>query len=353
MQSQMNISAPIFRSDAAFVNPISIRSQNVTAVPLNKNRSCQSFRRVYAPQRPSNIPSRAELRAEVSVTEGVRHALQSRFKNDDIGRVLASFNNALSGHVLERNAGKPAHQRATSFVKGLDATQFIEDFSGDYRWVNHLQTNWTVIRDELLNVTAQSDLHVKGNNVWAPPVVEAANAYGPDWRTLVLQDRTWDPVNTSLFPKTTAILKDPSAQVPSVEAFFARQAPNTGIKLHTDDCNFILTMHLGLSIPPKQSWIEVGGIRRYWQEGKALLFNTSFFHQTMNESSEQNRIVLLLRVWHPGLTAVERLALQYLFELIDDPESHPDVQSAKLELQSRKPSRARTTGRSMGKGFGK
>ena len=44
-------------------------------------------------------------------------------------------------------------------------------------------------------------------------------------------DRVWDPVNTKLFPKTTAILKE--LQVPVCEAFFAKQAPHTGIKPHT------------------------------------------------------------------------------------------------------------------------
>lgn len=349
----MNTSSMFSSRDAAFVIPIAVHPRGVAVNSLDRNRSGRPLRNVVRPQRLNSPLLRATPRAEVSIAECVKHALQTRFKDDDISRVLDSFSNALSGRTLERDEGKPAHQRASSYVKGLEATQFVEDFSGDYQWVNHLEANWVAIRDELLAVTAQSDLHVKGNNIWAPPVVEAANAYGPDWRTLVLQDRAWDPVNTNLFPKTTAILQDPSAKIPSVEAFFARQAPNTGIKLHTDDCNFILTMHLGLTVPPQQSWIEVGGVRRYWQEGKALLFNTSFFHQTMNESSEQNRVVLLLRVWHPGLTSVERLALQYLFQLIDDPESHPDVASARLALQTKKPSRTKTTGRSTGKGFGK
>lgn len=339
--------------DTAFVIPIPVSSRASAATSLKETKVAQLVRKATLPKRCDSYPLRSSVRAEVPITEGVKHALQIRFKGADIDRVLDSFSNALLGRVLERNAGQPAHQRAASFVKGLQAVQFIDDFSGDYDWVNHLETNWAIIRDELLTVAAQTDLHTKGNNVWAPPVVEAANAYGPDWRTLVLQDRTWDPVNTQLFPKTTAILQDPSANVPSVEAFFARQAPNTGIKLHTDDCNFILTMHLGLSVPPQQSWIEVGGQRRYWQDGKALLFNTSFFHQTMNESSEHNRIVLLLRVWHPGLSMVERSALQYLFELIDDPESHADVQSSLQELRSKKASRSKTTGRSTGKGFGK
>ena len=40
-----------------------------------------------------------------------------------------------------------------------------------------------------------------------------------------------------------------------MEVFFAKQAPQTGIKPHTDFTNFIMTSHLGLDCPPPpQSW---------------------------------------------------------------------------------------------------
>jgi hypothetical protein len=37
----------------------------------------------------------------------------------------------------------------------------------------------------------------------------------------VLQDRAWDPVNTKLFPKTTAVIK--KLEIPTCEVFFAKQ----------------------------------------------------------------------------------------------------------------------------------
>jgi hypothetical protein len=74
-----------------------------------------------------------------------------------------------------------------------------------------------------------------------------------------LQDRAWDETNTKIFPKTTELLQSinvsnasspacrqissesPVAdellslgQAPTVEVFFARQAPKTGIKPHSD-----------------------------------------------------------------------------------------------------------------------
>jgi|AntAceMinimDraft_11_1070367.scaffolds.fasta_scaffold36233_2 hypothetical protein len=51
---------------------------------------------------------------------------------------------------------------------------------------------------------------------------------------------------------------------PSIFAFYSnlhryKQAPQTGIKPHTDFTNFIMTSHLGLDCPPApQSWMKVG-----------------------------------------------------------------------------------------------
>ncbi len=133
-------------------------------------------------------------------------------------------------------------------------------------------------------------------------------------------------------------------------AFFARQAKGgTGIELHTDDCNFILTAHLLLDVPPESEscWIEVAGERRYYDEpGKLLIFDTSYFHRTRNESPSQDRTVLLIRFWHPGLTTVERCALRFLFEAISNPSL------AKTVLDNRRMERVARRERG-GRGFGK
>lgn len=298
---------------------------------------------------------RQVITSEASITDVVRRALQNKFRGKNVERVSTSFENSISGNVYEVDKDTPAHQRAASYIEGLDSVPFYNDFDGNFGWVKHLETNWETIAEELSAVTSRKGIEEEGNNIWAPPVVEAANAYGPDWRTLVLKDRVWDPTNTKLFPNTTRILQDKAADVPAVEAFFARQAPKTGIKLHTDDCNFILTMHLGLHVPLEKSWIEVAGERRYWENGSAMVFNTSYFHQTMNESDDQDRLVLLIRFWHPQLTTVEREALSFLFDVIENPNSHPDMLEAEKQLsQHEKKGTKQKTRRSetAGRGFG-
>lgn len=102
--------------------------------------------------------------------------------------------------------------------------------------------------------------------------------------------------------------------------FFARQEAHTGIKSHTDNTNFIQTSHLGIDVPEGQCWIKVGDHTREWRNGKAIVCDTSFMHQTQNDA-DVDRYVLIMRHWHPGLSDAERVAAQFLFEAVDDPSA--------------------------------
>lgn len=245
-------------------------------------------------------------------------ALAAKFATaGDISRVTASFRAVRTGDTLHINAGRPNEQRAESHLVGLDAIPFHEGALREsaHPWAAGLEAHWTDVREELAAALAADQLE------WAAACREEATAYGPEWSTLVLQDRTWHAGNVARFPKTVALLTgglDGVPPVPTVEVFFARQAPGSGIAAHTDGCNFILTSHLALMAEPDKAYIDVGGERRFWEEGKVMVFDTSYVHSTMN-TSEDSRYVLLLRLWHPGVTEVEREALGWIFAALEDP----------------------------------
>ena len=46
-----------------------------------------------------------------------------------------------------------------------------------------------------------------------------------------------------------------------------------------------------------------------WQEGRCLVFDDSFEHEAWNRS-DSVRIVLLIQLWHPDLSAAEIWALK-------------------------------------------
>lgn len=246
-----------------------------------------------------------------SVPLRIERTLSQKYNEKAIRRVLDAWRRIGRGEVF-----KDKHREAHSYMEDLLTKPFFN--SSELPWAKELEKRSQSIREELQSWAGSEDeLARRGTNVWVPAAREEGSAYGPEWRTLVLQDRVWDDRNCKLFPVTTRIVRD-ELDIPSVEIFFARQDRGTGIQLHSDGCNFILTTHLALSVPEGKSWIEVAGNRRFWENGKILTMDTSFFHRTFNESTDMDRIVLIIRHWHPDTSLLEREALRFIFLALED-----------------------------------
>lgn len=121
---------------------------------------------------------------------------------------------------------------------------------------------------------------------------------------------------------------------------FARQAAGTGVQPHSDGRNFILTAHLGLQIPsqPKGAcWMRVAEERKEWEENKVLVIDTTFEHETGNESA-QDRYVFIIDFFHPELTEEEKAALRCVYDLRNQFEGRTAVPSTpappKIQQQS-------------------
>lgn len=79
--------------------------------------------------------------------------------------------------------------------------------------------------------------------------------------------------------------------------------------------NARLIVHLPL-IVPGQCALRVGNETRAWREGELLIFDDSIEHEAWN-SSQEPRIVLILDVWRPELTAKERDLVAAMLAAID------------------------------------
>ena len=286
--------------------------------------------------------------AAASFEERVQEAIAEEFPDGKAQRVAESLAAYARGERIEN--GK---QSAGTFIKGLEASAWHDVPS--FPWLEALAEEHESMMEELGAVLSDPDAaERKGEAVWAKAARAEAVAYGPNWRTLVLQDRgRWEPKNTELFPKTTALLK--KLKVPSSEVFFARQAPDTGIAPHTDECNYVLTAHVALRAPADgKARMRVGDEWRPWVTGEACVFDGSFEHETHN-GGDEDRHVLILRFFHPGVTATERRALRLLFDCVDAQGEAPDaevVKAARRVLNARRKKEARRGGAARTKGFG-
>ena len=235
-----------------------------------------------------------------------------------VNRVRDSLRFTMADATYKKTHEELGDQVASSYIADLTAKPYWDVHDGNFGWMEFLEKNYTTIRDELKQALKDPQLEQKGNAIWVAAARDDAEGYGPDWRTLVLQDRCeWEPSNVLLFPKTVELVKQ--ANTPSVEVFFAKQSPETGIKPHTDFTNFIMTAHLGLDVPePPLSWMKVGEETKYWENGVGMCADTSFIHSTYNESKEIDRYVLIVRFWHPELTRHEQNGVRFLFDAFED-----------------------------------
>ena len=86
-----------------------------------------------------------------------------------------------------------------------------------------------------------------------------------------------------------------------------------------------------------------------------MMFDTSIMHDAINES-DQTRYILMMRLWHPSLTEVERQALQFTYDCLEMPElvsfNHEERLMAERQLQTIKAFPAIQRSKGSGAGFG-
>jgi aspartyl/asparaginyl beta-hydroxylase (cupin superfamily) len=117
-------------------------------------------------------------------------------------------------------------------------------------------------------------------------------------------------VNARHCPRTMeAITKLPQPEIPgaSPNAMFSLLAPRTRIPPHTGVANTRLVCHLPLIVPPNCGF-RCGETRVEWRVGEAFVFDDTIEHEAWNDSDEL-RVVLIVDLWAPALSAAERVAV--------------------------------------------
>lgn len=106
-------------------------------------------------------------------------------------------------------------------------------------------------------------------------------------------------------PETTRVIESDGAMRTAAGLIYvSRMRPGTHIHAHRGPTNLRLRCHLGIAVPDGDCALRVAGETRGWREGGCLLFDDSFEHEAWNHTGE-DRIVLIVDVWHPDLTSAE------------------------------------------------
>ena len=210
----------------------------------------------------------------------------------------------------------PGHEPSEEHVDGLTARPFWDTTNNPdlFPWAAELERNSHIIQREFEEKLKRDKKAFASDSAWQSQVM------GGGWSAIRLQRLgVWNTENCQEFKQTYELLRSLDCPFAVRGVCFARQAPGSGVQPHSDGRNFILTSHLGLQVPDG-CWIEVGGERREWEEGKLITLDTSFSHSTLNPTQE-DRNVLIIDFWHPELTEAERAALEFVYDLRNKFES--------------------------------
>ncbi|XP_063768427.1 aspartyl/asparaginyl beta-hydroxylase isoform X15 [Eleginops maclovinus] len=195
-------------------------------------------------------------------------------------------------------------QRSLYNVAGLKAQPWWTPKETGYTdLVKTLERNWRTIRDEALAVMDQNT----GSFV---PEEENLREKG-EWGQNTLWQQGKKSGNACQgVPKTCALLERYSEATGCKrgQIKFSVMQPGTHVWPHTGPTNCRLRMHLGLVIPKHGCRIRCTDITREWEEGKVLIFDDSFEHEVWQDA-DSYRLIFIVDVWHPELTAYQRQTL--------------------------------------------
>ena len=210
----------------------------------------------------------------------------------------------------------------------LPADEFFDP--AHFPWLAALEAHTPAIRAEALALLGRGqDGGIKpyvAIEPGAPPNKWTPLDNSLDWGAYHLwKDGAEIPEAIARCPATAAVLRDvPQADLPgrAPTAFFSILAPHTRIPPHTGVSNTRTIVHLPL-IVPLGCGFRVGGETREWVEGRALAFDDTIEHEAWNDS-DRTRIVLILDVWNPYLTAAERSLLRDFYRAADASGHNPE-----------------------------
>ncbi|XP_077410198.1 aspartyl/asparaginyl beta-hydroxylase isoform X2 [Vanacampus margaritifer] len=258
------------------------------------------------------------LKSENKIAESIpylKEGLESGEPGTDDGRFYFHLGDALQrvgdksayhwyqvGH--ERGHFASVWQRSLYNVDGLKAQPWwTPNETGYADLIKALEKNWKTIRDEAMAMMDQ-------NTSQFVPEEENLREKGEWGQYTLWQQGKKSGTSCQAVPKTCSLLERfPDATgCKRGQIKFSVMQPGTHVWPHTGPTNCRLRMHLGLVIPKQGCRIRCTDQTREWEEGKVLIFDDSFEHEVWQDA-DTFRLIFIVDVWHPQLTASQRQTL--------------------------------------------
>jgi aspartyl/asparaginyl beta-hydroxylase (cupin superfamily) len=201
--------------------------------------------------------------------------------------------------ALRRGRNSDGWQRPSTHYRGITAQPWHD--AADFEWTAGLCEAFPKIRDEALALQ-------RGERFAVDPLsVDLAEGA---WNEIRFHTEGQpNPENLAACPHTAAAVSCIPGAASAGLVYFSATGPRTHLKPHCGPHNARLRCQLGL-VMPEGCRLRVGPETRSWEAGTAVVFDDSFEHELWNDSNE-TRIVLIVDVWHPDLSADQILAIRF------------------------------------------
>jgi aspartyl/asparaginyl beta-hydroxylase (cupin superfamily) len=183
-----------------------------------------------------------------------------------------------------------------------------------FGWIDALERDTNLIRQELMAVTG-AELREPFLRLSSEAKTEDyLGGSRPEWTAYFFHRHGKSfPDHLQQCPHTASRISSiPLVSVANnaPEVLFSFLGPGTRILPHTGVTNTRVVVHLPL-IVPDSCGLRVGGEVHHWEEGHCVIFDDTFEHEAWNDS-DKLRVVLILDVWNPYMTAPECEAIAAL-----------------------------------------
>lgn len=183
---------------------------------------------------------------------------------------------------------------------GLESQPWHEP--SDFPLTGYLESHFPAIRDEVLALEP-SRFQAESERI----------ARTGDWDVAFFYERGRRHEEACLACPviTQGIETLPTMRTAAGLIYVSRMRAGVHIQAHRGPTNLRLRCHLGITVPEGDCALRVGDETRPWEEGKCLVFDDHFEHEAWNHTAE-DRLVLIVDLWHPGLSAAEVSLLEGL-----------------------------------------
>jgi aspartate beta-hydroxylase len=235
--------------------------------------------------------------------------------------LLAAYSGAADGALTRgtgRADGRGRFQRYMEVVATADRPSSLGIYpdlesqpwydAADFPVARYLETHFEEIREEILALEPAT-FHRESERIERTGDWDVAFFYERGRRRAEVCDAC---------PVTMAGIENPdTVRTLAGLIYVSRMRAGTHISAHRGPTNLRVRCHLGIRVPDGDCAIRVGDETRRWVEGQCVVFDDYFEHEVWNHTSE-DRVVLIVDLWHPGLSPAEVRLLKglhrYAFE---------------------------------------